>query len=250
MAAGQIQRSDVFVTTKVALAPAHSGADSAKSLGLENIGRTVSWSLDIEPFKQAVRVQIEKALDELMMGFVDLLLMHFPGPGGSTDEALNHKMRLAAWDVFEEYYQSGKLRAIGVSNFTKRHLELFLKDVKTKPMVNQLEISPYYTQTECVEYCQQNDILVQAWSPLGSGATGVLTDPLIKSLSEKYKKNVGQVVLRWHYQKGICPLPKSSDEAEMRGNLDIFDFELTADEVASITGLNKDRSTIPPINTA
>jgi len=203
----------------------------------------VSWSLDIETFKQQVRVHIEKALDELMLGYVDLLLMHWPGPWGSTDEALNRKMRLAAWEVFEEYYTCGKVRAIGVSNFLKRHLEPLMQDAKVKPMVNQLEISPYLTQTEIVDYCQQNNVVVQAWSPLGSGATGVLTDPLIKSLSEKYKKNVGQVILRWFYQKGICPLPKSSDEAEMRGNLDIFDFELTADEVSSITALNKDRST-------
>jgi len=203
----------------------------------------VSWSLDIETFKQQVRVHIEKALDELMLGYVDLLLMHWPGPWGSTDEALNRKMRLAAWEVFEEYYTCGKVRAIGVSNFLKRHLEPLMQDAKVKPMVNQLEISPYLTQTEIVDYCQQNNVVVQAWSPLGSGATGVLTDPLIKSLSEKYKKNVGQVVLRWFYRKGIVPMPKSDNEAEMQGNLDIFDFELTADEVSSITALNKDRST-------
>mmetsp|Transcript_8297 Transcript_8297/g.12058 ORF Transcript_8297/g.12058 Transcript_8297/m.12058 type:complete len:320 (+) Transcript_8297:86-1045(+) len=233
---GELRRSDVWITTKVGHPYASHGSNA--------LGKSLDWTNPDIDIKQEVRKQIELCLDELMLGYVDLLLMHWPGKWETKDEALNRRLRKEVWEVMEEYYKLGKVRAVGVCNFQIRHLQTFIQDVEVKPMLNQIEVSPYITQEELVKYCQDKEIRVEAWSPFGSGTTNVLKDDLLKEIGEKHGKNSGQVVLRWLYQRGVCSLAKSSKEERMRGNLDIFDFELSEEEMSKISGLNKDQSSV------
>jgi len=233
---GQLKRKDVFITSKVFHPPA--------GLGLNEIGKSIDLADPNVDVKKRVREQIEHTLDELMLGYVDLMLMHWPGDFGSTDAARNRQQRKECWEVFEEYYKAGKLKAIGVSNFTVRHLESLLEDATVKPMVNQIEISPYMCQEDLVAFCQAKGVVLEAWAPFGSGATGVVADPTVKEIAARHQKNAGQVVLRWLVQRGIVALPKSSSEARMKGNLDIFDFELSAEDLAAISALNQNRSSV------
>jgi diketogulonate reductase-like aldo/keto reductase len=131
-----------------------------------------------------------------------------------------------------------------VSNFEVRHLDTLLQDATVKPMVNQIELSPYMQQQELVQYCQKNDIHPVAWAPFGSGQTGVLQDPKIVALAEKYNKNVGQVILRWLLQQNISVLPKSSSESRMRSNLEVTDFSLTSEEIESLKSLDRSASSV------
>lgn len=222
-------RKDFFVTTKVFHPPG--------DIALNKIGK--SFDFTTSNIKERVLHDFERSLDELSFGYVDLLLMHWPGEWNTTDEAVGRERRKQCWEAFEEIYASGRARAIGVSNFQVKHLTTLLEDGNVKPMVNQIEISPYIQQKELVKYCQDNGIHPVAWAPFGSGQTGVLQDPQIVALADKYKKNVGQVILRWLIQQDISVLPKSSSESRMRSNLDVFDFSLTDEEIDSLKGLDR-----------
>lgn len=238
MAKGEKTRKDFFVTTKVFHPPA--------GIALNKIGNSFDFR---DPkvtsnIKERVLHDFERCLDELSLGYVDMLLMHWPGEWESTDEVVGRERRRQCWEAFEEIYASGKARAIGVSNFLVNHLETLLQDATVKPMVNQIEISPYIQQKALVGYCQERDIHPVAWAPFGSGQTGVLQDPAIVALAEKYGKNVGQVILRWLIQQQISVLPKSSSEARMRSNMDVFDFSLTEEEVDSLKALDRNATSV------
>jgi diketogulonate reductase-like aldo/keto reductase len=231
-------RKDFFVTTKVFHPPG--------GIALNRIGNSFDFS---DPkvtgnIKERVLYDFERSLDDLSFGYVDLLLMHWPGEWNTTDEAVGRERRRQCWEAFEEIYASGKARAIGVSNFEVRHLDTLLQDATVKPMVNQIELSPYMQQQELVQYCQKNDIHPVAWAPFGSGQTGVLQDPKIVALAEKYNKNVGQVILRWLLQQNISVLPKSSSESRMRSNLEVTDFSLTSEEIESLKSLDRSASSV------
>lgn len=161
---GKKKRSDYFLTTKVC----HPWSENA----LNNIKKTFNFTLipncDI---RERVFIDFETSLDELSVGYVDLLLMHWPGAFNSIDESVGRTKRRVCWETFEEIYTTGKTRAIGVSNFQVRHLVALLEDTKIVPMVNQIEISPYIQQPEVVSYCMEKDIKLVAWSPFGSGTT-------------------------------------------------------------------------------
>jgi len=231
------KREDIFVTSKVF----HPAAEIA----LNRLGKCFDFDLDISKVKARILLDIEKCLDELGLGYLDLLLMHWPGQHNTKDVARGRALRKECWAAFEEAYKAGKVRAIGVSNYLPRHLEMLKEDgVTVMPMVNQIEVSPYMTQAEAVAYCQANGIHVCAWGPMGSGDASLLSDPLLVSLGAKYKKNVGQIILRWLYQNGMSALPKSSNENRMRSNLDIFDFSLAAEDLAAISALNKNKSSV------
>ena len=229
-------RSEFFVTTKV--------FHPATEIALNKIQKSFDFSDPSLNIKERVLYDFEKCLDELSFGYVDLLLMHWPGEFNTTDEAVGRERRRQCWQAFEEIYASGRARAIGVSNFQIRHLETLMLDATVAPMVNQIEISPYMRQAATVDFCKSNGIHPVAWAPFGSGATGVLEDPLIVSIAEKYGKNVGQVILRWLIQQDISVLPKSSSEARMRSNLEITDFSLTDDDMAAISALDKNLSSV------
>jgi diketogulonate reductase-like aldo/keto reductase len=238
MTKGTKSRKDFFVTTKVFHPPG--------GIALNKIGKTFDFSDPkvTDNIKERVLYDFERSLDELSFGYVDLLLMHWPGEFNTTDEAVGRERRKQCWEAMEEIYASGRARAIGVSNFQISHLNTLMQDANVKPMVNQIEISPFIQQQELVQYCQKNDIHPVAWAPFGSGQTGVLQDPVIAALASKYKKNVGQVILRWLIQQNISVLPKSSSESRMRSNLDVFDFSLSEEEVNSLNSLDRNATSV------
>ncbi|UNL41948.1 aldo/keto reductase [Ligilactobacillus agilis] len=176
----------------------------------------------------------EKTLAELGTDYLDLYLIHWPANEkqfGQEAAALN----LDTWRAFEELYKAGKIKAIGVSNFMPNHLEALLAQAEIKPMVNQIEVHPGWPQTEAIRYCQRNDILVEAWAPLGEAAA--LSNPVLAKIAAKYDHTPAQVCLRWEIQQGILPLPKSVHKERMAENTKLFDFELTEDEMDIIGAL-------------
>lgn len=176
----------------------------------------------------------EKTLAELGTDYLDLYLIHWPANEkqfGQEAAALN----LDTWRAFEDLYKAGKIKAIGVSNFMPNHLEALLAQAEIKPMVNQIEVHPGWPQTEAIRYCQRNDILVEAWAPLGEAAA--LSNPVLAKIAAKYDHTPAQVCLRWEIQQGILPLPKSVHKERMVENTKLFDFELTEDEMDIIGAL-------------
>lgn len=176
----------------------------------------------------------EKTLAELGTDYLDLYLIHWPANEkqfGQEAAALN----LDTWRAFEDLYKAGKIKAIGVSNFMPNHLEALLAQAEIKPMVNQIEVHPGWPQTEAIRYCQRNDILVEAWAPLGEAAA--LSNPVLAKIAAKYDHTPAQVCLRWEIQQGILPLPKSVHKERVAENTKLFDFELTEDEMDIIGAL-------------
>lgn len=169
----------------------------------------------------------EESLELLQTDYVDLYLIHWPVEEKYT----------ATWKVMEDIYNSGKARAIGVSNFLQHHLEDIFKIAEIMPMVNQVECHPYLVQQPLIDFCQKHDIVYEAWSPIMRGAVNDI--PLFIELSEKYKKSPVQLVLRWDLQKGIVTIPKSVHKERIEHNADIFDFELSAEDILRIDALDK-----------
>ena len=182
---------------------------------------------------QESKAAFERSLERLQMDYLDLYLIHWPR-GGEGDTDWKEK-NLDTWRALEELYESGKIRGIGLSNFLPHHVDPILKHCHVKPVVDQLEIHPGYTQEAAVRYCSENDIRVQAWSPLGRSA--MLEHPVLKLFAEKYGKPVAQICLRFLLQKGIIPLVKSSSMERMKQNQDIFDFELSWEDMSVINNM-------------
>lgn len=180
-----------------------------------------------------------KSLNNLQVDYIDLYLIHWP-----------NKLNAETWRAFEHLYETGKVKAIGVCNFKVEHLEELKKTAKIMPMVNQVEIHPFSTKNNIINYCKDNNIKVVAWSPISRGR--VLSNELMIDLSQKYKKSIVQIVLRWHMQKGVIPIPKSSNENRIKENIDIFDFEISSEDMKAIDSLDEgyDMSvSTPPLNT-
>lgn len=235
---GSLTRDQVFVQTKVF----HPIADISFP---ENCFDFEAFLNDpTKDVKAQIKRDVAKCLHDLKMGYVDLLLAHWPGASKLGDEKQNQRLRREMWAAFEELYESGKVRAIGVSNFLEKHLEPLLKDCKVVPMVNQIEVSPYCSQVDTVNYCKSKGIVVQAWGPFGSGATGVLSDPVLVELAQKHKHSVGQVILRWLVQQGMAAVPRSGSFDRMKSNLDVFSFSLSDEDIAKINALNKNLSSV------
>jgi methylglyoxal/glyoxal reductase len=171
----------------------------------------------------------EESLELLQTDYVDLYLIHWPAKGKYS----------ATWKVMEEIYSSGRAKAIGVSNFLQHHLEDIFKIAKIMPMVDQVECHPYVVQQSLFDFCRAHDIVYEAWSPIMRGAVNDI--PLFRELSEKYKKTPVQIVLRWDLQKGIVTIPKSVHKDRIKSNADIFDFELSAEDIQRIDALDKNK---------
>lgn len=186
---------------------------------------------------EAAQAALAKSLTTLGLDYVDLYLIHWPNPAALRQEAPEawEQANAATWRAMEDAYAAGQVRAIGVSNFQIHHLEALAKTQKVAPMVNQNFLNPSDAQADLVAYDKAHHILDEAYSPLG---TGKLIDlPQVADLATKYHKSVPQILIRWSLDKGFVPLPKSTHEAYIQANLDVFDFSLTPEEVATLDTL-------------
>ena len=180
---------------------------------------------------EKAKASIDESLRKLQMEYIDLMLLHQP----FCD-------RYGAYRALEEAYREGKLRAIGVSNFYPDHLIDLASNVEVKPMVNQVETHVFDQQVEGQKYMDELDCRIMSWGPLAEGRNGFFTNELLGEIGKKYGKSIPQVALRWLLQRGVIIIPKSTHKERMAENLNIFDFELTADDMARIQTLDTGKS--------
>jgi diketogulonate reductase-like aldo/keto reductase len=176
----------------------------------------------------------EATMSDLALDYLDMYLIHWPNPAAFRNTW--QETNAGTWKAFEELYKAGRIRAIGVSNFRQHHLEELLKTAEIAPQVNQMRLCPGATQDETVEYSRSKDMLLEAYSPSGTGAA--LDVPELKEIAVKYGKSVPQICIRWSLQRGYLPLPKSVTPSRIKENAQVFDFELDPAEVSLIAGLN------------
>lgn len=176
---------------------------------------------------EAAKKGLDTSLEKLGMDYVDLYLLHQP----YGDVA-------GAWKALEEAKAAGKIRSIGVSNMTPKIWNEFVPQFETLPAVNQVECHPFFQQRELRALLAGDDVKIEAYQPLGHGDASLLSHPAITALAEKYGKNAGQVILRFEVQDGLIVLPKSTNPARIAGNLDLFDFTLTEDEMDTLRALD------------
>ncbi len=188
------------------------------------------WKTEMS-FRQT-REAFYASLNRLGTDYLDLYLIHWPRPDLTSDWK---QLDLDTWKVLEELYAAGKVRAIGVSNFLPHHLENILEHCQVKPAVNQVELHPGYCQTAVRDLCRQQNILVQAWSPMGRAR--LLDDPVICRLAAQYGVSPAQICLRFLLQLGVMPLPKASSEERMRQNLDLFSFSLASSDLKALLSI-------------
>ena len=172
---------------------------------------------------------LDECLRQLGLDYVDLLLIHWPLP--------QREQYISTWKTFEKLVDAGKVRSIGVSNFKPAHLDRLLAEATIRPAVNQIQLNPRITRPELVAYDRAHDIVTVAWSPLGQGSD-LLSEQTLATIAAKYGKTPAQVVLRWDIELGVVAIPRSSNPERLAQNIDIFDFRLTADEVAAISALD------------
>ena len=176
----------------------------------------------------------EKTISDLQVDYLDLYLIHWPcSPSKREDWA---EINAETWHAIEDLYKAQKIKSIGVSNFWNHHLDALLNIANIPPMVNQIEHHPGYRQQEVVEYCRQNNILVEAWSPLGRGM--VLHDPTLTKIAEKYNATVAQVCVAWCIQDGILPLPKSTQADRLKSNIEGVNLTLSQEDIDIINDMN------------
>lgn len=201
-----VRREDLFVTSKL-------------------------WVSDFS-YERAKR-GIDASLQKLGLDYLDLYLYLLHQPYGDT---------MGAWRALEEAYRAGKIRAIGVSNFYADQLKDLELTMPVKPVLNQIEVNPWYQQASEVKFAQREGIRVEAWAPFAEGKQGIFTDERIKAIADKYGKSNGQVILRWLLQRGITVIPKSVHQERMAENLNVFDFELTDEDMQAMAKLDKGES--------
>ena len=201
-----IRREELFITSKV-------------------------WNSDLG-FESTIAAY-ETSLIKLGLDYLDLSLIHWPVEGKYKE----------AWQALETLYTDEKVKAIGVSNFQVHHLEDLMKDAEIKPMVNQVEYHPRLTQQEVKTFCDNNGIQFEAWSPLMQGQ--LFDNILLKDLANKYNKTVAQIILRWDLQNGVVTIPKSTKEHRIIENSNLFDFELTTEDIDRISSLNENHRVGP-----
>ncbi|KNB61526.1 aldo/keto reductase [Chryseobacterium sp. Hurlbut01] len=198
-----VDREDLFITSKLWVQD--HGYDKAKSA-------------------------FQRTLDRLQLDYLDMYLLHWPF--GDF---------LGAWKALEELYHEGKIKAIGVCNFTVEKLEELKANSTVIPVVNQIELHPLFQQNELQVYNRENKIVTQPWSPLGNGNADLLNNSDLKTIADNYGKTVAQVILRWHLQEGFCVIPKSVTPSRIEENFNVFDFELSEDEMNVVRSLNTDK---------
>jgi diketogulonate reductase-like aldo/keto reductase len=205
IANSHILREELFITTKL-------------------------WNSD-HGYDKALRA-FEASLDRLGLDYVDLYLIHWPCP--------DFGLYIETYKALEKLYKDGRVKAIGVSNFNIEHLEKVLNECEVVPVVNQVECHPYLQQKELKEFCAKHNIYIEAYSPLMNGRD-VLEDDVIKGIAEKHGKTAAQVILRWHLQEGTIVIPKSVTPSRIEENFNVFDFELTKEDMEKISTLDRNR---------
>ncbi len=203
-----IQRSEIFVTSK--LNNQYHSYDAALSA-------------------------FDQSMTDLDIGYLDLFLIHWPLP--KVDDFV------ATWRALEAIEADGRVRAIGVSNFHSHHLQRLMDECSVVPAVDQIEIHPYLVQDPLRDFCTRHGIAVEAWSPIARGR--VLEDPVIVNIAQRIARTPSQVVLRWHVQRGDIVFPKTTHRERMAENFQIFDFDLTDEDIAAISGLDRGERTGP-----
>jgi len=197
-----VKREELFITTKV-------------------------WNAD-QGYDSTLRAY-EASLERLGLDYVDLYLVHWPVKGKYRE----------TWKALVKLYEDKRVRAIGVSNHQIHHLNDIIEDTGVVPAVNQVECHPLLSQKPLLAYCNEKGIRLEAWSPLMQGNN--LDHPTLVSLAKKYNKTPAQIVIRWDLQNGIVTIPKSTKEARIKENADVFDFELSAEDVQAIDAMNENR---------
>lgn len=192
------------------------------------------WNTD-RGYEQA-KASFEKSLERLGLQYLDLLLIHWPANRRQFGEQAA-KINADTWKAFEELYEEGRVKAIGVSNFYPHHLEELAVTANICPMVNQIEFHPGWAQADVVQYCQKKGIVVEAWSPLGRRS--VLENKVLQDIAAGHNKSTAQISLRWALQHGVVALPKSVSRERMEENADIFNFELSEEEMGQIDKLER-----------
>ncbi len=196
-----IDRHEIFLTTKI-------------------------WNTD-HGYKNVFNV-FDRFLNELRTDYIDLLLIHWPGP---------YRSYVETWQAMIELQKDGKIRAIGVSNFLQNHLRDIINETNVVPAVNQIELHPYLVDWQLVEFCQKNQIAVESWAPILKGT--IASDPVLNQIGAHYGKTAVQVTLRWHIQHGFIAIPKSSNPERIKENFQIWDFELSQQDMQKIDQLNR-----------
>ncbi|MDR4946975.1 aldo/keto reductase [Neobacillus cucumis] len=207
-----IPRENLFITTKV-------------------------WNSD-QGYENTLRA-FDESLEKLGLDYIDLYLIHWPTP--QFDQYVD------TYKALEKLYHDGRVKAIGVCNFEIEHLERLLNECEVVPVLNQVECHPYLAQTELKEFCAKHNIFVEAWSPLDQGGE-VLQDEVVQKIAESHGKSPAQTVLRWHLQNNTIVIPKSVTPSRIKENFDVFDFELTSDEMNAINEINRNRRKGPQPN--
>ena len=183
------------------------------------------------------RAAFQKSLEALGSDYVDLFLIHWPLPTRYDGDFVS------TWETLEDFYRDGRARSIGVSNFQPHHLRRLHEECEIRPAVDQIEVNPYLTQDELRRFCADHQIAVEAWSPLAR--SNALGDPTIDDIARRVGKTPAQVILRWHIERGDIVFPKSVTPSRIKENIDIFDFELTGEDVEAISALNRNERTGP-----
>ena len=184
------------------------------------------WVQDMQNYETA-KAAIDASLNAMGLEYLDLYLLH---------QAM--KDYFSAWRAMEDAYKEGKLRAIGVSNFYPHTLTNFCETVEIRPMVNQVELHPYFTQESALGTMKYHDVQPEAWAPLGGGRYKPFDDPMLQKIAATHGKTVGQVILRWNVQRGVVVIPKSTHKERIEENIDIWDFTLTEEEMKRIASLD------------
>ncbi|ALQ68971.1 aldo/keto reductase [Bacillus sp. SH7-1] len=201
-----ISREELFITSKV-------------------------WNAD-QGYEETIAAY-EESLKKLKLDYLDLYLVHWPVEGKYKD----------TWRALETLYKEKRVRAIGVSNFQIHHLQDVIKDAEIKPMINQVEYHPRLTQKELQAFCKEQGIQMEAWSPLMQGQ--LLDNETLQAIAEKHGKTTAQVILRWDLQNGVITIPKSTKEHRIIANADVFNFELTKEDMEKIDALNENHRVGP-----
>lgn len=199
-----VPREELFITTKVWIS--NYGYEKAKA-------------------------SVEESLKKMHLDYIDLVLLHQP-----------FKDYYGAYHALEDLYKEGKIKAIGVSNFYPDRLVDLALDVDVKPAINQVEVNPFHQQDKALEYNNKYGVQLEAWAPFAEGKNGIFTNETLKEIGNKYNKSIGQVILRWLLQRGIVPLSKTVRKERMLENINIFDFELSEEDMKKIGNLNTNTS--------